>query len=183
MTFNQTPASSTKVFVNHESFHFRPKRDADPYAEEPDAFTDCQIDAIVEEIEMRSARSFDHAVEAGSISTRRPKCSRSTHDIPRAPWRRRRYPRPMPSLLLAILAIFGLLVALFISNGHPRPIPSLEIKTTTSSTITNPTIEQPPPPTRYSPIRPVKMPRKPQLPAMLTSTDPTPIPTTPLTIP
>ena len=163
MPFNQTPASDTKVFVNHESFHLKPKPDADPYAEEPDAFTDCQIDAMVEEIEMRSARSFDHALEAGTIPTRRPACSRSTHDMPGAPWRRRRYPRPVTSLLLAILAIFGLVVVLLVSNGSSYPVVPVEIKIVSPSTITLPTIEQPPP-KRIAPIRPVKMPRKPHPP-------------------
>jgi len=124
---------------------------------------------------MRSARSFDSAVEAGAVPTRRSMCSHWTHGTPGFP-RRRCYPRLMPSLLLAILAIFGLLVALFISDGSQHSSPSLEIKTTAPLTPTYQTIEQSPPPTRHPPIRPVKMPHQPQPPALLGSTDPTPPP-------
>jgi hypothetical protein len=157
MPFNQVITSNTEFFGNYEDFHFQPEPDTESPIVEPDPFSDCQIDVMVEGIEMRSARSFDSAVEAGAAPTRRPKCSLPTHDTHGSP--RRRYPRPMPSLLLAILAVFGLLVTLLISNETRRPALSVKIKPATSTTPTYQTIEQPPPPTRRARIRSVKMPR------------------------
>jgi hypothetical protein len=178
MPFNQAATSNTESFLKYEDCHFRPDPDPESPIVEPDPFADRQIDAMVEGIEMRSARSFDSAVEASAVPTRRSMCSRSTHGTPDFPGRRR-YPRPMASLLLATLAIFGLLVALFISDGSQHSSPSLKIKTTAPSTPSYPTIEQSPPPTRHPTLRPVKMPRQPQPPALLASTDPTPPPANP----
>lgn len=179
MTSTTPPAYDLSMF--DEPDHFRDQPDSETsYAEEPDTFADSQIDSMVEETEMRSARSFNSSIDTGTTPTRRPKSSRRNSKNPdgNTDQPKRRNIRSMLTIPLAILALVGLVVMLLVSNGSSYPVVPVEIKINTPpSTITYPTIEQPPAPTRPAPIRRPKMPRKPQPPALLTSTDPTPIPT------
>lgn len=182
MTSTTPPAYDLSMFDEPDHFRDQPNSDT-TYAEEPDHFADSQIDQMVEETEMRSARSFSRSLDTDAIPTRPPKSSRRGSKTPddKSGRPQCRHIRALLTLPLAILAVVGLVVMLLISNGSSYPNPSVEIKINTPPpTVTFPTIEQPPAPKTAAPIRPVKLPRKPQPPALLTSTDPTPIPTPPL---
>ncbi len=173
-TSTTPPAYDQSFFDEPDYFQNQPEPETTSYAEESDPFADSQIDHLVEETEMRSARSFNSSVDAGTARTRRPRSSRRGSKIPdgKSGQARRRNIRSMLTIPLAILAVVGLVLMLLVSNASSYPTPSVEIKIAPPpSTIAHPTIELPPRPTRPAPIRPVKMPRKPQPPALLTSTD------------
>ena len=73
LPFKQASTANTEFFVNYEDFHFQPQADTESPIVGQDPFASCQFDAMFEAIEMRAARSFDSAVEAGAMPTRRSK--------------------------------------------------------------------------------------------------------------
>jgi len=182
MTSTMPPAADQSLFDGTDNFHLQPEPETDSYAEEPDLFADSQIDGMVEETEMRSARFFNNSVDTGAVPTRRPKSSRRNSNNPDSNFGqpKRRNLRSMLTIQLVILAFAGLVVMLIISNSNSYPDTPVEIKIAPPPIIAYPTIQLPPSSPRIAPIRPAKMPRKPQPPALLSSTDPIPIPTPPL---
>lgn len=167
MTSHTPPAYDLSFLDEPNNFHLQPEPEPEAYADEPDPFADSQLDHIVEEIEMRSARTFNHSVDTGIRPTRQPKPFRRAAKQPDSNDAGQPRPHNVRSMLtipLAIIAVIGLVVMLLVSHGS-SPNPSVEIKIAPPATITYPPIVLPSLPPRIAPIRPVKLPPEPQPPA------------------